>query len=288
MNPLGLRVSARRAAGSRPWRTLSLGLLGVVVLASACAIGKNLDLGGNDAGVTTTWTTSTTTTTSTGGGAGTGGAGGAGGTTTTTTTTSGGVYQHTITIDGTNDFVIGDERFASTSSGYYGYYAWDATYLYVGAQGTDIGGGADAPSKWLLIYIGGTPGTTTGVKYGAGAISIQPTLPFPARYHVQWRTDGGATLASQWSGSTWGFVTFGGNVSRQGTYVELRIPLADIGNPTTLDVHLSMVNEKSGSEWTYSGVPSTSFADGQNPNSYAHYYSFDLSGLGKPTSYAPQ
>ena len=176
----------------------------------------------------------------------------------------------------------------TTGSPFYGYYAWDQTYLYVGAEGTDIAGGSGASAKWLVIYIGGSPGTTLGASYGSGTPQ-QPTLPFDARYHVQWRMDNGDTLASEWSGTSWSFLNwdFAGDVYQTGTFVELRIPLADIGSPATLDVHLSMLNEASGGEWTWSGVPSTSFADGVDPD-YTHYYSFDLNGLGKPTSYTPQ
>lgn len=304
------RASGSTAAGRYGWRPLgspqeptAVGRLLVVlsVLPLLVALGQACDIGHHNgkaaSSTTTAWTTSgtggTTTGTDTGG---TGGVGGTGTGTSTSTGTgtgagdctgSGGGYCHCIAIDGNNDFVTADERFASTSSGYFGYYAWDESYFYVGAEGADIAS-AD-PARWVVVYLGGSPGTTTGATYGLGSVEIQPLLPFDARYQIQWRTDNGATLASEWSGTHWSFLgwDFSGDVYQNGTYLELRIPLADIGSPATLAVHLSMVNEANGGEWTWSGVPATSFADGVDPD-YSSYYSFDLSGADVPASYSPQ
>ena len=71
------------------------------------------------------------------------------------------------------------------------------------------------------------------------------------------------------------------------TYLEMRIPLADIGSPASVDLHLSMINETDCGEWPFAGVPSTSFSDGQDPDSAA-YYSFDLTGTTVPTAHSPQ
>src|SRR5262245_26647211 len=51
-------------------------------------------------------------------------------------------------IDGVNDFKA-DEKFVTTSigSGYEGFFAWDATRIYVGMSGSDIGSGAS--NKWV-------------------------------------------------------------------------------------------------------------------------------------------
>ncbi len=91
-------------------------------------------------------------------------------------------YFHTIAIDGVNDFAA-NETFATTTTGHTGYLAWDDTYLYVGVDGPDVGSGFS--SNWVVVYLGGPAGTTTGVTYNTQT----PTLAFPAQYHVRWKTD---------------------------------------------------------------------------------------------------
>lgn len=187
-------------------------------------------------------------------------------------------YFHTITIDGVNDFAS-NETFATSSTGYTGYVAWDNAYLYVGMSGADVG--ANSATKWLLLYFSGTPGTTTGVTYN----TQQPTLPFAARWHARWRTNNGYTNAQLWSGSAWGEASwdFTGDVYQTGTFVEMRVPLVDIGSPTTLSLHMGMLNEQSGVEGTYAAVPSTSYANGYDPN-YGKYLELALTGSVAPNA----
>jgi hypothetical protein len=193
----------------------------------------------------------------------------------------GGGYSHTILIDGVNDFITGDEDFTTSTGGYTGYVSWDASYLYIGMNGADIG--SNDPLRWLLIYLGGSAGTTSGLIYN----TQQPNLPFLARYHVCWRADNSYTNAMEWTGNWtdlgWDFT---GDVSRSGNYLEMRIPLADIGSPTSINLHICMINEAGGIEWTSAAVPYSSFSDGYNPN-YSKYYSFDFTLSAKPNSYSP-
>jgi hypothetical protein len=286
--------------------TVELGTpLCIALLAPSLALGlggcsSSEDTGSAGAGPTATWTT---TDTGVGGGAATGGTGGtAGGGATGGSGATGGTggtgaaggstgsYAHTITIDGTNDFVVADERFATTTGDpFYGYVAWDQAHLYVGMEGPDLVGGAGSDAKWLVIYVGGTPGTTTGVSYGQGSGTIQPDLPFVARYQIQWRANNTLTAAYEWGGSAWldaGW-DFTGDVWQNGNYVELRIPRSAIGSPSTVELHLSLINEASGGEYTFAGVPSTSFTDAADPD-YGSFFAFDLTGAGVPTSHSPQ
>ena len=192
------------------------------------------------------------------------------------------VYDHTIMIDGTNDFTA-SESFATTSNGYTGYVTWDATNVYIGMKGPDVM--SSDPNKWVLVYIGGTAGTQNGALYN----TQQPALPFAAKYHLRWKADNSYTNAEMWNGTAWVDAAwiFTNKVFQQGDYLEIAIPRANIGSPTTtVDVHLSMINETGGSEGTYAGVPSTSFVDGVDKD-YSHYFNFDLSGCAAPTSYAP-
>jgi hypothetical protein len=187
-------------------------------------------------------------------------------------------YFHTIVIDGTNDFA-GNETFTTSSGTYSGYVAWDDAYLYLGMKGADVG--ANSATKFVLVYLSGTPGSTTGLTYN----TQQPTLPFAARWHVRWRTDNAFTDAQLWSGSGWANASwnFSGDVFQAGTFVELRIPLVDIGSPTTLSVVLDMINEQAGGEWSYAAVPSTAFTDGYDPN-FAKYLFLDLQGSVAPNA----
>jgi hypothetical protein len=115
-----------------------------------------------------------------------------------------------------------------------------------------------------------------------------PTLPFPAAWHVRWKTDNSYTNAQFLNGSTWvdaGW-NFTGNVFQSGTFFEMRIPRSYIGSPATATMVMAMLNEQTGVEATYAGVPSTAFVDSYNP-SFAHYFSFDLNGCQAPTSFIP-
>ena len=209
-------------------------------------------------------------------GGATGGTGGATGGTGGTGTT----YAHTITIDGVNDFEL-DETFDTTTTSFKGYVAWDANNLYVGLSGSDVGGAS--PTKFFVVYLGGVGGTTTGVAYQ----NQTPGLPFEAMWQVHWKANNTNTRAVKWSGSAWVPETwnFTGKVVQNGSFVEMAIPLVNIGSPSTLAVHLAMVNEQSGGEWTFAGVPFTSFTDGFDRN-YTKYYDFDLTGSIAPTQYS--
>lgn len=220
------------------------------------------------------------------------GGGGDGGTTEDGSTTEeggGGAPGHKI--DGDNDFKA-SEKFvtSSTSNGYEGFISWDAKNLYFGMAGNDIGGGA-GPKKWVLIYLDGATATQTGVKYADGAVAgQQPALPFAAAYHVGLKTDLSFTNKLKWDGGSWvdaGF-SFVPVAQRKNGFLEVAISRAALGNPTTVKVHVSMINEAAGSEWTYSAMPSTSLTDGPDPD-YTKYFEFDLADTTKqPNQYSPK
>jgi len=188
-------------------------------------------------------------------------------------------YSHTIVIDGTNDFYA-NETFSTTTAGYTSYITWDDTNLYVGMNGTDIGSGSE---KWILIYVGGSGGTTTGMTYN----TQQPSLPFSALYQVRARTDSSNSGRLGWTGVSWTNYGILPSCYLANHYVEMVIPIDDIGNPTTsLQIHISIIDYGVGTEWTYAGVPNTSFSDNYDPN-YYHYYDFNLNGTIAPANYTP-
>ena len=189
----------------------------------------------------------------------------------------------THTIDGTNDFKDATEKFITSSPGYEAFIAWDSKNLYIGMAGEDIGPGAK-PTKWVLIYVdGGAQTTQTGQSYGGQ----QPTLPFGASFHVGLKTDLSYTNKQRFDGSGWVDAGFGfiPVAQRKNSFLEVAIPRAALGNPSKLKVHVSMINEASGGEWTYSAVPASSITDGPDPN-YGKYFEFDLADATKaPNAY---
>ena len=152
----------------------------------------------------------------------------------------------TIIIDGVNDFES-DEDVAGTSSATY-FITWDATNLYLGLQAPDVA--SNSSQRWVYFYIDSDPqliatngtGSTTGLMYN----TQQPGLPFTANYHFRWRTDNGYQNLQSFNGSSWvdgnqtGVAAF-----QSGTYVEFRIPLANIGSPTQIYLVGAMINEAS-------------------------------------------
>lgn len=238
-------------------------------------------------------TSGSTTGSSSSSGGGGGGSGGAGSTSASTTSVSvsasassgtGGCapYTHAIAIDGTDDFAA-EEKPPTSSIDYTARITWDDTYLYVGMKGPDVASGSS--TKWLLVYLSGAGGTTTGVTYNTQS----PTLAFPARWHFRWRADNGYTNALMWNGAQWAdaMLDFTGDVFQSGDFVEMRIPRAEIGSPATIGVHLSMINEVGGGEFTYAGLPKTSFMDAVDPN-YTHWFQYDFAACDAPSMYLPQ
>jgi len=158
--------------------------------------------------------------------------------------------------------------------------AWDASHFYVGLEGSDVG--LNSSNRFFTIYLSGPSGTTQGVAYKGQ----NPTLPFSAQWQVHWKGNNTNTRAVTWNGTAWvaDNWVFTGKVHQTGNFVEMAIPFDKIGSPSTLSVHLSMINETTGGEWTFAGVPKGSFTDGFDPN-YTKYFHFDLTGLHSPTQY---
>ena len=93
---------------------------------------------------------------------------------------------HTIAIDGTNDFTASDEAFANFSTADNGYFTWDADYIYLGIADAD----ADL-SQATFIYFDTDPedsnGTTDAYAWGNNIVT-----PFSADYVVVWKNEFGS------------------------------------------------------------------------------------------------
>src|SRR5690349_8006832 len=67
-------------------------------------------------------------------------------------------------IDGINDFATGDKLpTTSSANGYDAYVTWDDKRISFGMSGPDVG--ANSSTKWVLVYLEGTPGSTVGENY---------------------------------------------------------------------------------------------------------------------------
>jgi hypothetical protein len=194
-------------------------------------------------------------------------------------------------IDGVNDFTAG-EKLTTSSPLYDGYVSWDDTNVFFGMSGSDIG--TSTTTKWVLIYVDGNPGNSgsaVGIGYDCGGTCTEQkaNLPFNAGYHLRWKADGAYTNLQKWDGTAWVNVGPISSVDRKGTFMELSITRAALGKPTKLKVHMNMLIEQKGAEWTYAGVPSTSFTDGKAPATFGKFYEFDLADTAKaPSAYTPQ
>jgi hypothetical protein len=179
-------------------------------------------------------------------------------------------YRHSIAIDGTNDFSPTDEKLATTTIGFDAYVAWDASALYVGYVGADIGATA-SPTKWVLVYLDADPGAGTGATKTEAYGTQQQVLPtgFGADAYLAWKTDGSYTQFKVYAGGAWSVVASSGIAVQRNassSYVEMKIPFAALGaTPAKLGVVSLMLNETTTGPWTWAGLYAGSFVDGNSP-----------------------
>ncbi|MFN2226990.1 MAG: DUF3372 domain-containing protein, partial [Anaerolineae bacterium] len=178
---------------------------------------------------------------------------------------------HSITIDGANDFAA-DEDVPGTSGSTW-YFTWDADNFYFGTTNDNVQEGSS--TKWVILYVdsdpGGGNGSSTGVLYN----TQQPGLPFRADYHFRWKADNTYTNLLAWNGSSWVDGDQNGLArGRNGAFVEFRIPRGNIGSPQAVRVVAGMINEQPGGEWTYYVTPDSN-GEGYDAN-HTHYFGFPL------------
>lgn len=191
-------------------------------------------------------------------------------------------YFHTIVIDGVNDFEA-TELLPTSTPGHTGYVAYDDTYLYLGMDSPDLA--ADSDLVWMVAYLGGPMGTTTGLGYN----TQEPVLPFNARWHLRWRADDTFGGVLEWGGGEWldaPFTVGMADVAWDGSFMELRVARVDVGAPAYFDLHLCLLREEILNEASWAAVPSTSFKDGYDPD-YAQFFQFNPAGSTVPADTMP-
>jgi chitodextrinase len=208
-------------------------------------------------------------------------------------------YAHTIVLDGINDFYTNanpdkkkNELFGTSTVDNTFAFTWDATNVYFGYNSGDIRGemnsaspnfNVNADKKWIIVYVGGTGGTKTGVEYSGQ----QPTLSFDAKYHIRFKVDGTFTNRMVWNGTEWANgsnYAWTTNVARNDAnkFVEFKIPRADLGldGANTVQVVAAIIYEDAvgASDAMWAAAPADSFGasgDGNDRN-FSTFYEFDF------------
>lgn len=174
-------------------------------------------------------------------------------------------WTHTITIDGTNDFFAEHEKFTTTTTGYDAFLTWDATNVYFGMAGADVGT-TTSPTKWVFLYIDVDPGTSLGALNSEKYNTQQAKLPtaYGAEYYLRWKTDDSYATIEKWNlpTSKWTTLTTTVERMRSGNFVEFKVPRATLGAATTFGLVSYMINERATVESTYGGLYSGNFTDG--------------------------
>lgn len=181
-------------------------------------------------------------------------------------------YRHSIVVDGSSAFT-GDEVFATTTDSYTAYVTWDEDQLYLGYLGSDVS--SDDPHRWLLVYLDVAPGgSPEGERYNTQT----PAFPagFRADYYYRWQSSGGVEDVKAWNGDAWQSSPVTPSSARGGPFLEIALPLADLGAPPAIDVALLWINETDGLEAAYGGLYPDSFTDGYHESiAIARYLAID-------------
>ena len=174
---------------------------------------------------------------------------------------------HSIGYSNSNDFSGANEFFVTSTdadTGYDAYVTWDDQNLYLGATGSDIGGGdcsdlavetcdvfelGQSPNKWLVHYIDSDPDGPNGTDQAEAFGAQSWTLPFLADYQVLVRTDGftsgtgaftGVATVKQWDGSAWTSVGPVDNLeifdNSSSGFLKLALDLDAIGSPGSIKI----------------------------------------------------
>jgi len=183
-------------------------------------------------------------------------------------------YRNTWQIDGDPTDWLQEELFETTSGLGLWAISWDDEQLFVGLQHPDVMNGG--PQHWVVLYLGtDAPGSMVGLPHN----TQQPALPFGASHVVRWKADDSYDSLEVWDGQGWQGTpqwlgTNGSSRAEAYEVVEFGIPWGAIGNPDVVDVHAAMVFEGNGFESTFAGLPSSSFADGYDPDATS-FFTFD-------------
>ncbi len=206
-------------------------------------------------------------------------AGGAGGTGGAGTGGSGPYSRSGIVCDGVkspDEWSDAENKFATTTTGYDMYVAWDAETIYLMLTGADV----STSDNWFFMYFD-TTANRSGNEYGRQQGSVNARqLPFLAQRAIQLQLNGSATLrdatdsyaiAAGMSSSDWEMGT---------DVVEFCLPRVLFGEYQELGFVAYALDETSGHY--YAGVPDDTLVDGTSNEKLASRFVFDLASDALP------
>ncbi|MCX8174313.1 MAG: Ig-like domain-containing protein [Thermoplasmata archaeon] len=183
---------------------------------------------------------------------------------------------HTITIDGSLAEWQGDELMGVSNNKKL-FLTWDTQSLYFGWNGTDFGSEGD-----LFIYLNTSAGGSFAGKDWYGV----HTLPFEADY-LFWVENGAQSTnygldrySNDWStigftGQT--YIGWSGNPN-----TEIKIPLSDIGSPSTISILVFAQWEEAQNAWA--AFPTNNSLVGTGAETFSYYYEFPMVSSVSPNS----
>jgi len=215
---------------------------------------------------------------------------------TSTFTTSTGFtvrYYHTITIDGSYDYIAADEQFAASDSKNV-QVAWDENYIYIGYTNEAF----NVTNKAIYVAIDSDPVASPpsrALPFQAYYEGSTTTVPFEADYLYFVKFNGGGEkYRCVYSGGAWqtresnptGFSEYMQDTG-MGNATELAIPRNQIGNPNkvAITVYAKDLTNNSGWGWMFGVLGETTFSQGTGDKTITKYYEFDLNGSTKPTAH---
>lgn len=203
-------------------------------------------------------------------------------------------YYHTITVDGSYDFVPADEQFNASQSKNV-QVAWDSNNIYIGYTNEAF----NVTNKAIYVAIQTNPPASPPSRslpfqdYFEGSTV---TVPFEANYlYFVKYVSGGERYRRVYSGGSWlsresnptGFSEFMQGTG-MGNATELAISRSSIGNPTSIaiTVYAKDLTSNSGWGWMFGVLGQTGFVEGTGDKTIANYYEFNLNGSTKPTGHS--
>lgn len=202
-------------------------------------------------------------------------------------------YYHTITVDGSYDFIVADEEFAASQLKNV-QIAWDENNIYIGYTNEAF----NVTNKALYVAIQTNPPaspSSRALPYDQWFEGSTVTVPFEANYLYFVKYNGGGERYRRvYSGGSWqaresnptGFSEFMQGTG-MGNATELSISRSSLGNPSTIaiTVYAKDLDNNSGWGWMFGVLGETTFAEGTNDKTITKYYEFDLNGSKKPTEH---
>lgn len=181
------------------------------------------------------------------------------------------LYGHTITVDGTNDWTQGAERFDTTTSGYYMWIGWDGANVYFALEG-DL---AVAPAATvLLVCFDDDPGGSSGADHSEVVGTEMASFPngFGAEHCLRRPLDGSSLALKRWTGSDWVAQSDTVQAAQATGFLELGIPRTALGSTSSLGVVALLFDTTGSAERAYAGLYSSSFTDGFHATVPVAYY----------------